>query len=217
MPNFEYRCITAVDCTIAKTRKDILDNRYLNFTLNSVQTLKEVNKYLTGTTRKRISRTNFLTITVEQGNKVVFYFDATDELYQAINDYNSGTTIEAVRFALAIKNLKSQIQSARNNKENNSKNLFTIKTLRFLLPRRHRKEFADDIQEIYYKLVNEGHPRFWMYTVLLLNIANVFWTVLRFKYDNYFEEQSFTGQNIRNPSETPAQNEKKDSRKTASP
>lgn len=146
---------------------------------------------------------------IQQGNKVVFYFDATEELYQAINNYNSGAIIEAVRFALAIKNLKSQIQSARNNKENNSKFLFTIKTFRFLLPRRHRKEFADDIQEIYYKLVNEGHPRFWMYTILLLNIANVFWTVLRFKYDNYFEEQSFTGKNVRNPLENPAQKRKK--------
>ncbi len=54
---------------------------------------------------------------IEQGNKVVFCFDATEELYQTISDYNSGATVEAVRFALAIKNLKSQIFSLRRNKD----------------------------------------------------------------------------------------------------
>ncbi len=54
---------------------------------------------------------------IEQGNKVVFCFDATEELYQTISDYNAGATVEAVRFTLAIKNLKSQIFSLRRNKE----------------------------------------------------------------------------------------------------
>ena len=55
---------------------------------------------------------------IQQGSKVVFCFDATDELYQSISEYNSGATVEAVRFTLAIKNLKSQIFSMRRNKEN---------------------------------------------------------------------------------------------------
>ena len=54
---------------------------------------------------------------IQQGSKVVFCFDATDELYQSITEYNSGARVEAVRFSLAIKNLKSQIFSMRRNKE----------------------------------------------------------------------------------------------------
>jgi len=54
---------------------------------------------------------------IEQGNKVVFCFDATEKLYQTLSDYNNGATVEAIRFTLAIKNLKSQIFSMKMNKE----------------------------------------------------------------------------------------------------
>lgn len=59
----------------------------------------------------------FTPILVEQGSKVVFSFEASDSLYQAITDYNNGATVEASRLALAIKTLKSQIFSLRRNKE----------------------------------------------------------------------------------------------------
>ena len=54
---------------------------------------------------------------VEQGSKIVFSFTASDELYHDIADYNSGAVVEALRLALAVKTLKSQIHSMRKNKE----------------------------------------------------------------------------------------------------
>lgn len=53
----------------------------------------------------------------KQGRKVVFCFEATPSMYDAINDYNSGATVEALRFTMAIKQLKSQIFSMKTEKE----------------------------------------------------------------------------------------------------
>ncbi len=64
---------------------------------------------------------------IDQGNKIVFCFYATPELFQSINEYNSGASIEAIRFTLAIKTLKSQIFSLR---KNNDKKLCPQKTIR---------------------------------------------------------------------------------------
>jgi hypothetical protein len=55
---------------------------------------------------------------VQQGNKIVFSFSGTDALYQDIQEYNAGAIVEALRLAMAIKTLKSQIHSLRKNKEN---------------------------------------------------------------------------------------------------
>ena len=55
---------------------------------------------------------------IKQDNKIVFCFDATPELFQSINKYNGGASIEAIRFALAIKTLKSQIHSMRRSDDN---------------------------------------------------------------------------------------------------
>lgn len=56
---------------------------------------------------------------IEQGNKVVFCFDASETLYKSIAEYNNGARIEASRLALATKALKSRIHSLRRNKGNN--------------------------------------------------------------------------------------------------
>jgi hypothetical protein len=53
---------------------------------------------------------------VEQGNKVIFAFKASPELYQIIAEYNNGAMIEASRLAFAVKALKSQIHSLRKSK-----------------------------------------------------------------------------------------------------
>lgn len=55
---------------------------------------------------------------IEQGYKIVFCFDATPELFQSINEYNSGASVEAIRFSLTIKTLKSQIHSLRKSNGN---------------------------------------------------------------------------------------------------
>jgi hypothetical protein len=60
----------------------------------------------------------FIPRLIEQGNKVVFAFTASDELYQTIAEYNTGARVEASQLALATKTLKSQIHSLRRGKEN---------------------------------------------------------------------------------------------------
>jgi hypothetical protein len=55
---------------------------------------------------------------IPQGNKVVFFFEASPELYKAIEDYNAGATVEAVRLALATKALKTRIHSIRKDNGN---------------------------------------------------------------------------------------------------
>jgi hypothetical protein len=54
----------------------------------------------------------------QNGNKkIAFSFPATPELYKALNEYNNGALIEASRFALTVKSLKSQIFSMKTNNE----------------------------------------------------------------------------------------------------
>ncbi len=55
---------------------------------------------------------------IDQQGKIVFVFTQSDQLLQDLADYHAGAVIEAVRFAFAIKTLKSQIHSLRKNKEN---------------------------------------------------------------------------------------------------
>ena len=59
----------------------------------------------------------FIPTLVEQSEKVVFVFDSSDALYQAIAEYNNGAIVSASQLALAVKTLKSQIHSLRRNKE----------------------------------------------------------------------------------------------------
>lgn len=54
---------------------------------------------------------------IQQGDKIVFAFNASDDLYKAIAEYNNGAKVEASKLALAIKTLKSQIHSLRRSKE----------------------------------------------------------------------------------------------------
>lgn len=54
---------------------------------------------------------------IEQGNKIVFVFSASEKLLKDLSDYNSGAMVEALRLAVAVKSLKSQIYSLRRGKE----------------------------------------------------------------------------------------------------
>ena len=54
---------------------------------------------------------------IQQGEKIVFVFSGTDCLFRDLSDYNSGATVEALRLAIAVKSLKSQIHSMRRSKE----------------------------------------------------------------------------------------------------
>jgi len=52
-------------------------------------------------------------ISPKGGQKIVFAFQATPELFESINGYNNGAQVGALHFALTIKGLKSQIFSIR--------------------------------------------------------------------------------------------------------
>ncbi len=60
----------------------------------------------------------FVPSLIEEGSKVVFSFTNSDELNRALDNYHSGETVEAFKFALSIKALKSRIFSLRRNKGN---------------------------------------------------------------------------------------------------
>jgi len=74
-------------------------------------------------------------------------------------------------------------------KQQNSKILSNLKSLQFLLPPRHREEFAGDITEIYNTLKEDGKSKIWIYLILLLNVTNVFWGGFLFKYNEYFGKE----------------------------
>ena len=58
LPQSTERRITAVDCTVIRTDKSVIDRTYLLQFLCSDQYLKTVNSLLAGGTRQRISRKN---------------------------------------------------------------------------------------------------------------------------------------------------------------
>jgi type I restriction enzyme M protein len=58
VPNLSIRMITAVDCTIVRTKQNILIPKFLLFLTISNQYFKLIEGYLTGSSRKRISRKN---------------------------------------------------------------------------------------------------------------------------------------------------------------
>jgi hypothetical protein len=55
---------------------------------------------------------------IEQGSKFAFCFKASKDVYKDLNDYQNGASIEAVKFAMTIKQLKTQIHSLRRGKGN---------------------------------------------------------------------------------------------------
>ena len=55
---------------------------------------------------------------IDQNGKIVFVFPQTNKLLKELAEYNAGASVEASRFAFAIKTLKSQIHSMRRGKEN---------------------------------------------------------------------------------------------------
>jgi type I restriction enzyme S subunit len=56
IPQLVDKSITAVDCTIIRTKQEILNSNYLNYYCQSQQYFEQVEKNITGATRQRISR-----------------------------------------------------------------------------------------------------------------------------------------------------------------
>ena len=85
MPNLGIRMITAVDCTIVRTNKEY-DRKYLVQYLSTPMYFKEVNSFLGGGTRQRISRGNLSGIdipipsTIDEQGKIGEFFANLDHL-----------------------------------------------------------------------------------------------------------------------------------------
>lgn len=56
IPELTEKSITAVDCTIIRTKQEIINPRFLNYFFQSPQYFERVKKNITGATRQRISR-----------------------------------------------------------------------------------------------------------------------------------------------------------------
>jgi type I restriction enzyme S subunit len=56
IPELNVKSITAVDCTIIRTNKKIINTEYLNYFCQSYKYFEQVKKNITGATRQRISR-----------------------------------------------------------------------------------------------------------------------------------------------------------------
>ncbi len=64
LPNTGDRMITAVDCTIARTKKDLMLPEFIVLYASSTDYYSQVGSMITGTTRDRISRKNLGAVTV---------------------------------------------------------------------------------------------------------------------------------------------------------
>ena len=56
IPELNVKSITAVDCTIIRTNKKIINTEYLNYFCQSYEYFEQIKKNITGATRQRISR-----------------------------------------------------------------------------------------------------------------------------------------------------------------
>lgn len=64
-PGFEYPCVTSVDVAIIRPENKLVSNDWLKFKINSLNFRHNIKGYITGTTRKRISRSNLEKIRFE--------------------------------------------------------------------------------------------------------------------------------------------------------
>lgn len=92
--------------------------------------------------------------------------------------------------AIDIESMMLSIFKAKSTHRKDKKTLLKlIVSLKFILPKRYREEYSTDIVEIYQELRNEGHSKFYCYFFTGLNVLNVLWSALRFKYDDYFSKE----------------------------
>ena len=86
-PQIEMPCVTVVDVCIVRPDKNIVSSEWLKLLINSHGFRKAINKYITGTTRQRISRGNLEKLkfdipSIEDQKRIVKIFDKADILRQ---------------------------------------------------------------------------------------------------------------------------------------
>ncbi len=70
-PGLAIPCVTVVDVCIIRPNPKVVDSAYLRYLINSSGFRKKIQKYITGTTRQRISRENL--------SKIEFYITPLEE------------------------------------------------------------------------------------------------------------------------------------------
>lgn len=115
-PKIEMPCVTVVDVCIVRPDKNIVSSEWLKLLVNSEEFRKRINKYITGTTRQRISRGNleklkFNIPSLEDQSRIVKIIDQADSLRQKrkqaimfLDDYLKSVFLEM--FGDPIKNTK---------------------------------------------------------------------------------------------------------------
>ncbi len=106
IPILDKKSITAVDCTIIRVKKTVVNSNYLNYYFQSPEYFRQVNKSVTGATRQRISRSSLGKVKIplpslDTQQKIVAKLDA---IFAEINKAVLATETN-------IKNAEALIQS----------------------------------------------------------------------------------------------------------
>ena len=107
IPELGERAITAVDCTIIRPKRDVVDAKYLNYYLQSNQYFENVQKVVTGATRQRISRKNLGQIPIivpplETQWEIVRRLNRVSEKVETLNAANSQSQAAYPKLKAAI-------------------------------------------------------------------------------------------------------------------
>ncbi len=86
-PGLDMPCITVVDVCIIRPNSTNIDSAYLKYLINSPDFRKKIQKFITGTTRQRISRgnlskINFYLPTIEEQHRIVKVLDLAQSLIE---------------------------------------------------------------------------------------------------------------------------------------
>lgn len=113
LPATNERMITAVDCTIIRFRRDLVEPKYFHYFAQSDEYFRQVRKLTTGATRERISRTNL--------GRVIIQRPSLPEQQRIVAILDEAFVGLAIATANAEKNLKN----ARELFENYLNSVFT--------------------------------------------------------------------------------------------
>ena len=86
-PQIEQRCVTVVDVCIIRPDRNLMWPKWLMYKLNTASFSQKINKFITGTTRQRISRGNLANISftippLREQKRIAAILDQAEELKQ---------------------------------------------------------------------------------------------------------------------------------------
>ena len=117
LPKLENRSITAVDCAIVRVKKNLIQNKYFLYFLQSPQYRFQVNQNVTGTTRSRISRKNLgeINIPVPSLQEQVKIVGRLDKVFNYISTQIENIETQINLNSLIFESYFEKVQSNFNN------------------------------------------------------------------------------------------------------